>query len=662
MYRGSLQRTAARLFLAILILARAHFAFAQPLTDPHFVEFKPSLDDTAVSPTGIPLVQEYLLSVYVAGQSTAFKTITLGKPTPGSDGTIRVDLLSTMAPYLSAGVTYEARVVTSGPGGATPSLVSNQFLFTVSCSAPTLAPSVIPASAAGGSASVTVTATTGCAWGAAGDVPWLTVVSGASGSGSGTVGFTIAGNTSQSPRTGTLTIAGQAVTVTQAGMSCGYTLSSTSQALSAAGGSGSVTVTAPSGCAWTASSSAAWATVTAGASGTGPGTVTFSAAANTATTSRTATLTIGAQTFTITQAAVTCTYTLSATSQAVAAAGGSGSLTVTAPTGCAWTASSGAAWLTVTAGASGNGAGTVTFSATANTGASARTATLTIAGQAVTVTQAAASCSYTISPTSQVVANTGASGSISVSSSLGCAWTATSNASWITITQGASGSGDGAIGFTASANTGSTARTGALTIGGQTFTVTQGGTTCSYSVSPLTVSMGSAGGTATVSVTAGTGCSWSSGSSVTWLTLLAGSGTGNGSVTFSSSANASSGPRTGSILVAGRTVSVTQTGTTACAIALSPTSRSTNAYATTGSISVTTGPGCTWTATSSVAWIIITSAVPSQGTVVYSVTANTTGTTRTGTIEIGGSTFTVTQRADTKPSAPVGVRVGRGRQ
>ena len=101
---------------------------------------------------------------------------------------------------------------------------------------------------------------------------------------------------------------------------------------------------------------------------------------------------------------MTCTYALSATSQTLAATGGSGSVTVTAPNGCAWTASSDAAWATVTAGASGTGPGTVTFSATANTGASARTATLTIAGQAVTVTQAGANCSYTISPTSQIVA------------------------------------------------------------------------------------------------------------------------------------------------------------------------------------------------------------------------------------------------------------------
>ncbi len=54
----------------------------------------------------------------------------------------------------------------------------------------------------------------------------------------------------------------------------------------------------------------------------------------------------------------------------------------------------------------------------------------------------------------------------------GCGWTASSNSAWLLISSAASGSGNGAVSFQVLANTG-VARTGMLTIGGQTFTVTQ---------------------------------------------------------------------------------------------------------------------------------------------------------------------------------------------
>ena len=63
-----------------------------------------------------------------------------------------------------------------------------------------------------------VTAGTGCAWTAASSASWITVTSGASGSGNGSVGYSIAANTTISSRAGIVTIAGQAFTVTQAGM------------------------------------------------------------------------------------------------------------------------------------------------------------------------------------------------------------------------------------------------------------------------------------------------------------------------------------------------------------------------------------------------------------------------------------------------------------
>ena len=66
---------------------------------------------------------------------------------------------------------------------------------------------------------------------------------------------------------------------------------------------------------------------------------------------------------------------------------------------------------------------------------------------------------------------TGATVLVNAESWLG--WTATSNAAWLTITSGASGTGNGTVTYNVAANTTSSSRTGTLTIGGQSFTVTQ---------------------------------------------------------------------------------------------------------------------------------------------------------------------------------------------
>jgi hypothetical protein len=63
-------------------------------------------------------------------------------------------------------------------------------------------------------------------------------------------------------------------------------------------------------------------------------------------------------------------------------------------------------------------------------------------------------------------------GSISVNTSASCAWTATSNASFLTVTQGASGMGDGTVQFAVAPNTGAE-RTATLTITRAAITITR---------------------------------------------------------------------------------------------------------------------------------------------------------------------------------------------
>lgn len=84
-------------------------------------------------------------------------------------------------------------------------------------------------------------------------------------------------------------------------------------------------------------------------------------------------------------------------------------------------------------------------------------------------------CSFSINPTSASQPAGGGTGSVTVTAQAGCAWTAVSNATFITITSGSSGTGNGTVNYSVAANTGA-ARTGTLTIAGLAFTVTQAGT------------------------------------------------------------------------------------------------------------------------------------------------------------------------------------------
>ena len=68
------------------------------------------------------------------------------------------------------------------------------------------------------------------------------------------------------------------------------------------------------------------------------------------------------------------------------------------------------------------------------------------------------------------------SASVQVEAASDCNWSATSNAEWIRITSGATVSGAGRVRYTVAANPSPAVRTGRLTIGGWTFTVTQAGT------------------------------------------------------------------------------------------------------------------------------------------------------------------------------------------
>lgn len=359
-----------------------------------------------------------------------------------------------------------------------------------------------------------------------------------------------------------------------AATACDYAVSPPVLNLASGASNGTLNVTTTAECGWTAVSNVSWLTITSGAAGTGTGTIGYSVTANTGT-ERTGTLTIAGLTINVTQAAPapTCTYTLTPTSQNFTEAAGTGNVAVTTSSGCFWRAVSNDTWITVTAGGAFTGGnGTVTYTVAANTSPQARTGTITIAGQTFTITQAApgaGACSYTVTPGSVSIGVTGGTGSIAVTPNLStCAWTAVSSVTWITITSGASGTGNGTVAYTVAENTGTLNRTGTITIGGVAVTVTQlaPSTQCTYVIAPTSRSFGAVGGTGSIGVTTSApNCAWRAVSNATWITITIEGGSGTGNATFKVPSNGSLSGRSGTISVAGLTFTANQAGAPATA-------------------------------------------------------------------------------------------------
>jgi hypothetical protein len=255
-------------------------------------------------------------------------------------------------------------------------------------------------------------------------------------------------------------------------------------------------------------------------------------------------------------------FSLDPSAVSITAAAGTGTLSLSASSATAsWTAASNVNWIAITNGASGAGSKAISYSVTANTSVTARAGTMTIAGLTFTVTQAATAPSFSLNPTAATVGAAAGTGTVALSAASATAgWTAVSNANWIVITNGGSGTGSKTIAYSFTANPSNTSRAGTLTIAGLTFTVTQAAPTlCSYGVTVGAMTQTSAGATGTIGVTTAPGCSWTAISSVAWFVITSGaSGSGNGTVAFTAARNTSTVTRSGTITVAGHTLSVTE--------------------------------------------------------------------------------------------------------
>jgi len=100
-----------------------------------------------------------------------------------------------------------------------------------------------------------------------------------------------------------------------------------------------------------------------------------------------------------------------------------------------------------------------------------------------------------------------------------------------------------------------------VAISGQTLTVTQAASACSYVLTPANRTIGGDGGTGNITVGAGSGCSWTATTTQSWISV-SGSGTAAGSVSYTVLRNTSATQRTGSISIGTQAFTITQSAAT----------------------------------------------------------------------------------------------------
>ncbi|MBC7912034.1 MAG: hypothetical protein H7Y30_16110 [Pyrinomonadaceae bacterium] len=180
-------------------------------------------------------------------------------------------------------------------------------------------------------------------------------------------------------------------------------------------------------------------------------------------------------------------------------------------------------------------------------------------GWSVNISTSTTICGFSITPSFQAFPHTGGSGVINVNATFpNCGWAAVSEVGFLDITSAATGTGSGTVAFTVEPNL-LQGRTGTMIIAGRTFSIQQA-SGCPFALAQETMQVGSGGGNRSVQVIAGELCAWLANSSDNWITVIGGgAGTvGNGTVNFTVAPNQTGSPRTGTLEIGARTLTITQ--------------------------------------------------------------------------------------------------------
>lgn len=439
------------------------------------------------------------------------------------------------------------------------------------------------------------------------------------------------------------------IKVDDTNVACAYEVTPASFAIPASGGIATVQVTTGAGCAW-----AMWTGTTGyiksaeGDSRIGSGTATIEFKPNAGTYSLEFELKMAGQTIRGVQPAVVCGPLDFLPIQSFDAGGGLATLTISRSSNCRVAVSSNVPWVTVVPDSSGY-ATTIQYVVTPNSGAP-RTGTLSVGDRKFTIIQRGSGCNYSLTLASRTVPAAGGSFTTPVGTTSACSWTANTRSSWLQITSGSSGTGQGTVSYAVLPNPGSR-RDGSIVIGGVPMIVTQEPAACTFSLLAPSQPVSSKGGILPITVVTGAGCAWPVATvSEDWARISAYNWPGAGRGVALVQIGANTGPeRTGTLTMAGQTISIRQSAAEGCSFTLTSSSSFVQARPS-SPIAVqieASGPSCQWWATSTESWAQV---FPLSGTGNSSVTVNVfpnfRSLYRSALVVIGGASINIQQNYD----------------
>ena len=146
-------------------------------------------------------------------------------------------------------------------------------------------------------------------------------------------------------------------------------------------------------------------------------------------------------------------------------------------------------------------------------------------------------CQVTLANSSGTYSSGGGSGTVTVSTSRDCAWSASTSGVWLHITRGQSGQGDGTVAYTVDANADPVARQANVVINDQQAHVGQDPAACQYTVVPSTDSLAAAGGQTAIDVRTHDACRWTAADDASWASIAPQSGQGSATLALTAAPN-----------------------------------------------------------------------------------------------------------------------------
>lgn len=415
---------------------------------------------------------------------------------------------------------------------------------------------------------ISVGTTQNCTWTATAQSPWITILQGQSGSGSGQVKISVTKNDTFEIRTGTILIAGKPVSISQYPEPCRLEVTPSYLSIGSASALLEINVIALSPCKHTTTTRASWLSIASEPVQINSATVKVNVAANPSGLARQSSVRIQYTDVTIQQNALPapCKASWPATTLNVPAGITEHTFNVTADPGCRWEVDrNGTNFLSYLQQPSGFGNGTVRFRVEMNPLTQVRTGTLLLDGQPLTIVQEGKPvfCPYNLSPPQIDAPHTGGDFKVEMSTLAGCYWEVNGRPSWITRQPPYTNEGPASIDLRIAANPTSFARTATIQSGTATLTVNQAGvpppTNCVYTLSADKVNFGFRESTVDLGLTVNpASCPWVLDSTLSWLSAPFTSGTGNASLRLRASTNSSILTRNGTVRLGGKVIRVEQ--------------------------------------------------------------------------------------------------------